>query len=396
MRILQLCHKPPKPEIDGGCIAMSKISEGLMNAGHEVKILTAATHKHPFDLTKIDPTFAEQTQIESVFLDTRINIIDAFSALVTADSYNISRFFSPDFDRKIREVLSEEHFDVVHLESLFMTPYISTIRQSCPAKIVLRSHNLEHLIWERLANSAGNPAKKMYLKHLASKLKKYEIRTINEVDGIAAISQEDKVRFKEILCEVPLISIPFGIDLSAYDHIVLKEKFEAKIFHLGAMNWEPNKEGVNWFYDEIWPKIKKHDLSVHLAGREMPQHVRDLEEVNFKVHGEVESATDFMANHDIMIVPLLSGSGMRIKIIEGLAMGKAIVSTSIGAEGIHVTHNENIMIADTAEEFANCLIELIENPAKVKALGENGRALVFEEFNNVDIINRLTNFYSEI
>lgn len=396
MRILQLCHKPPKPEIDGGCIAMSKISEGLLAAGHELKILTASTHKHPFTPEKIDPKFVASTNIESVFLDTRINIIDAFSALVTADSYNISRFFSPDFDKKIRDILSENHFDVVHLESLFMTPYISTIRKACPAKIVLRSHNLEHLIWERLASSAGNPAKKMYLKHLASKLKKYEVKTINEVDGIATISQEDTDRFKEILCQVPLVSIPFGINLTQYENVTPRSSFESKLFHLGAMNWEPNKEGINWFYDEIWPKVKSENLSVHLAGREMPQHVFDLAEDKFVVHGEVESATEFISNHDIMIVPLLSGSGMRIKIIEGLAMGKAIISTSIGAEGINVTHNENIIIADSAKAFAEAIKELCAQPEKVKQLGERGRQLVFEEYSNTRIIKRLTDFYQSI
>ena len=396
MRILQLCNKPPKPEIDGGCIAMSKISQGLIDAGHELKILTASTHKHPFNPAKIDHSFLETTKIESVFLDTRINVIDAFSALVTADSYNISRFFSPDFDKRIREILSENHFDVVHLESLFMTPYIPTIRQSCPAKIVLRSHNLEHILWERLANSAGNRAKRIYLKHLASKLKKYEIKTINEVDGIAAISQEDTDRFREILCEVPLISVPFGIDLSKYEAFKLRTKFESKLFHLGAMNWEPNKEGINWFHQEIWPLVKSKNVSMHLAGREMPKHVYDLSEDNFIVHGEVESAVDFIDDHDIMIVPLLSGAGMRIKIIEGLAMGKAIISTSIGAEGINVTHNDNIIIADSAKEFAQAIKELCANPERVKSIGKKGRQLVFEEYSNSKIVERLTDFYQSI
>ncbi|MEO9531103.1 MAG: glycosyltransferase family 4 protein [Crocinitomicaceae bacterium] len=393
MKVLQLCNKPPKPEVDGGCIAMSNISEGLLAQGIELKILTVSTEKHPFEIEKINPEFVKSTQIEGIFLDTRINVIDAFSALVTADSYNVNRFFSPDFDKRLRELLQED-FDIIHLESLFMTPYISTIRQCCSAKIVLRSHNLEHLIWERLANSTGNKAKKMYLKHLASKLKKYEKRTINEVDGIAAISKEDTDRFLAFDCNKPLITIPFGIDLDDYKIVASERKERNKLFHIGAMNWEPNREAMNWFSDEIWPLIKKEDLSFHMAGRYMSADFEKLASDNFKVHGEVDSVHDFMNDHDIMIVPLLSGSGMRIKIIEGMAMGKTVISTSVGAEGINCQHNKTIIIADTAKEFATAIKELIKDQSKVDRIGKAARKLVEEEYDNANIIKKLLEFYN--
>lgn len=392
MKVLQLCNKPPKPEVDGGCIAMSNISEGLLNEGVELKILTVSTEKHPFEIDKIDSNFAKTTEIEGIFLDTRINIIDAFSALVTADSYNVNRFFSPDFDKRLRELLQED-FDIVHLESLFMTPYISTIRQCCSAKIVLRSHNLEHLIWERLANSTGNKAKKMYLKHLASKLKKYEKRTINEVDGIAAISKEDTDRFLKFDCNKPLITIPFGIDLADYKIVPSQRKEKNKLFHIGAMNWEPNREAMNWFADAIWPLIKKEDLSFHMAGRYMSEEYKKLASDNFEVHGEVASVYDFMNDNDIMIVPLLSGSGMRIKIIEGMAMGKTVISTSVGAEGINCKHDETIIIADTAKEFAKAIKALIQQPEKVDRIGKAARKLVEEQYDNATIIKKLLEFY---
>jgi len=216
MKVLQLCHKPPFPVIDGGCIAISQISNGLLDNDINLRILTASTEKHPFLIEEYDKEFARKTRIEGVFLDTRINIIDAFSALVTSDSYNVNRFFSTDFDIKLIKILEEDEYDIVHLESLFMTPYIATIRQNSDAKVVLRSHNLEHLIWERLANSTGNKAKRIYLKHLAAKLKKYEHKTINEVDGIATISFEDSKRYADLECETHLINIPFGVDLEKY------------------------------------------------------------------------------------------------------------------------------------------------------------------------------------
>ena len=394
MKVLQLCHKPPIPMVDGGCIAINTISQGLLKEGVELKILTASTHKHPFHPDEIPQEFKSKTEIEGIYLDTRVNIIDAFSALVTADSYNVNRFFSTDFDRRLMELIKRNKYDVIHLESLFMTPYIDTIRKlDKKPKIILRSHNLEHLIWERLANSTGNTAKRMYLKHLASKLKKYEMRTINEVDGIAAISQEDTQRFKEFNCEVPLITIPFGIDLNEYDYHVNEGEKLNKIFHIGAMNWEPNKEGINWFVDSIWPLIKSEDLEVHLAGRAMPGYLSDLSKDNFIVHGEVDDAKAFKKDHDIMIVPLLSGSGIRIKIIEAMAAGKAIVSTSVGAEGIAYTHDKDIIIADTAEDIAKALINLTKDPNKVRELGKNARKLIEDHYDNQKIIKNLIDFY---
>ena len=393
MKVLQLCHKPPVPMVDGGCIAINTISQGLLNEGVDLKILTASTHKHPFLPDQIPQEFKDKTGIEGIFLDTRVNVIDTFSALVTADSYNVNRFFSTDFDRRLIELLQRTKFDVVHLESLFMTPYIGTIRKLSKAKIILRSHNLEHLIWERLANSTGNTAKRMYLKHLASKLKKYEKRTINEVDGIAAISFEDTQRFKKFECKVSLITVPFGINLEDYRYETKATDRWNKIFHIGSMNWEPNKEGMNWFIDSIYPLLKKSDLEVHLAGRDMPGYMLELNQGNLIVHKEVEDAKQFMMDNDIMIVPLLSGSGIRIKIIEAMAHGKAVVSTSVGAEGINYTHNKNIIIAETAKDIAKQLIDLSSNPKKVKQLGASARKLIEDEYDNKKIIGNLIKFY---
>ncbi|MEZ4923031.1 MAG: glycosyltransferase family 4 protein [Crocinitomicaceae bacterium] len=393
MKVLQLCHKPPIPTIDGGCIAINNISQGLLQKGIELKIFTASTEKHPFLPDEIPTDFKKKTKIEGLFLDTRVNIIDAFSALVTSDSYNISRFFSPDFNKRLIDILEQDRYDVVHLESLFMTPYVSTIRAHSKAKVILRSHNLEHLIWERLANSTGNKAKKVYLKHLAAKLKKYELNTINEVDGIAAISQEDTDRFKSLDCSTSLITVPFGIDLEKYNVLPNKNLKKNHLFHIGAMNWEPNKEAINWFIDSVFPKISKLDIEIHLAGRAMPKSMFDIANDQLIVHGEVENAQDFMNANDIMIVPLLSGSGMRIKIIEAMALGKAVISTSVGAEGIAYTNNENIIIADSAKDFAKAIEELINNPDKVTLLGNNARKLIESSYSNDSIINNLISFY---
>ena len=169
MRVLQICHKPPLPSIDGGCIAINNISNGLINEVENVKILTISTVKHPFNIKYYTKDFIDKSSIESVFIDTKVNIVDAFSNLVTYDSYNVSRFFSTDFNNLIIKTLKANNYDIVLLESLFTTPYIETVKSFSTAKIILRSHNLEYIIWKRLSKESANPAKKVYLKKLVVK-----------------------------------------------------------------------------------------------------------------------------------------------------------------------------------------------------------------------------------
>ena len=396
MKVLQLCNKPPFPAIDGGCLAIKNISQGLLNAQIDLKIISISTAKHPFLIESYTKEFVKATQIESVFVDTRINIVDAFSALVTSDSYNVSRFFSSDFDSLLQRTLEEGEYDIIHLESLFMTPYLYTIRRYSKAKVVLRSHNLEHVIWERLANVEKKSAKKVYLKHLSKKLKKYEKYILNEVDGIAAISFDDSSRYEKLNCKIPLITVPFGIDLAKYKMDLNAAVAQIDFFHIGAMNWSPNVEGVNWFLDDILPLIKNDDFKLHLAGIDMPSYLMNLNDSKVVNHGEVASANEFINRHHVMIVPLLSGSGMRIKIIEAMALGKTVITTSVGAEGIEAVDGENILIADTPGAFKEKIEHLIKFPEKAREIGEKARNLVVAKYDTELIIKELIQFYEAL
>ena len=399
MKILQICHKPPYPAIDGGCIAINNISRGLLNQDQDLKIITISTIKHPFSPEKIESNFKLKTNIEHLFVDTKLNIVDAFSNLVTYDSYNISRFFSPDFDQLVIKTLQSTNFDIVHLESLFTTPYLETIRNHSNAKVVLRSHNLEYMIWERLASETNNPAKKIYLNLLSNQLKNYEIDIISKIDGIAAISKEDEKKYLKLGCKSPLQTIPFGIDTKAYKSIEKKINIgQLSFFHLGAMNWKPNLEAVGWLNKDIWPTISKSfpEYKLHLAGKNMPQWIINNSSNSIINHQEVESAIDFMNEFDIMLVPLLSAGGIRVKIIEGMALGKVIISTRIGAEGIDYKDGFNLIIANTALEFRDKIKWLTNNPKKIKEIGDNAKNYILEKYDNKKISERLVQFYKAL
>lgn len=397
MRILQLCNKPPFPPKDGGCIAMHNITRGLLDAGHEVKVMTIFTHKHDLELENLSEEYIASTDIEGVFVDTKVNLVDAFSSLITQDSYNVSRFFSADFDMKLTRLLRKKNFDIIHLESLFMTPYIGTIRRLSKAKIVLRSHNLEYIIWERVASGTKNLAKRAYLKYLSKKLKEYELSVIHDVDGIASISMSDERKYRDLGVQRPLINIPFGIDLKNYTPQPYS-RGKVTLFHIGSMDWRPNLEGILWFIEDVWPQLHTAhpELELHLAGRGLSEDMLPEKMKKVMIHGEVEDAREFMADHSIMIVPLLSAGGIRVKIIEGMALGKAIVSTSIGAEGIDYSDGKNLVLADDANSFAAAIAALVSQPSEIQQIGQHARHLTVSDFDNQNLIAHLVKFYEQL
>ena len=396
MKILQLCHKPPLPAKDGGCIAMDNLTQGLLSLGHKVKVLTIYTHKHDLIFEELPEEYIEQTDIEGVFVDTRINLVDAFTAFMTNDSYHVNRFFSPDMDIKIDRLLRKQQFDIIHLESLFMTPYLGTIKRRSKAPVVLRAHNIEYTIWEKIAIGTKNPIKKAYINHLARQLKEYEMNMFNFVDGIATISESDKIRMLQLGVRQPIRTISFGIDLEKYQALPAPD--EVSLFHLGAMDWEPNIEGLTWFIEKIWPHVNTHfpNLKLYLAGRNMPEKFTQIKVPGVSIIGEVEDAHGFMAKHSIMVVPLLSGGGIRVKIIEGMALGKAIVSSTIGAIGIEDHHAEALRIADSVQEWINALEPLVSNPEEIAELGNHARTFAEKQFDNVLITKSLIQFYRDI
>jgi glycosyltransferase involved in cell wall biosynthesis len=376
---------------------MYNISRGLLDAGHELTILCIETPKHPFREDLIVPDFLERTRMKPVYVDTRINVVDAFSSLVTDDSYNISRFFSPDFDIRLTDLLKKEKFNVVHLESLFMTPYIPSIRRNSKARVVLRSHNLEHIIWERLAGSTRNILKRSYLQLLSRQIRRHEMAVLKDVDGIAAITPEDAAKYIDFGFSRPLVTVPFGLFLNDYPDASHKVQFPG-LFHLGSMDWKPNEEGIQWFLEQVWPLVMmvSPDVKLYLAGRNMPVWMVESGLHNVVVDGEVPDAREYIAQHQVMIVPLLSAGGMRVKIIEGMAMGKCVISTTIGAEGIDFEDGKHMLIANTPDELIASIKRLFSQPEQIAAIGRNARKLVEERYNYRSLSDRLVEFYEMI
>lgn len=396
MKILILCNKSPYPPKEGGSMGMFAMISGLYKSGHEVKVLSMNTSKFHVDPASLPPDFSEATQIEYIDLNLAINPIKAFLNLFSSKSLHIERFDSKPFHKRLEQLLKENDFDIVQLEFLYMSPYIETIRKHSKAKIVLRSHNIEHQIWERIAGNAHNTVKKAYLTLLAGRLKKYEIDMIHEYDGIITVSKFDSAFYLGHNFSKPLTDVTYVIDLADY-HVSGGHDFPS-LFHIGSMNWIPNEDGIKWFLGEVWPEVRaKHpELKLYLAGRSMPEWLLQYNDPNVIVEGEVEDAKEFISSKSIMITPLFSGGGIRIKIIEGMALARTIISTSIGAEGIPYENGRNILIANTASEFADAINLCVGSRELCEETGRNARQLMEKEFDRKAIIGRLDAFYGSL
>ncbi len=399
MQILQLCNKIPYPPIDGGAIASLNMTKGFAGLGNKVMVLSMNTGKHYFDISLLPKDIKLKAEFVSVDVKASISFAGAFiNLLFSCKPYNAERFIDNKFRRKLIEVLENKKFDIVQLEGLYLAPYIKDIRMFSKAKIVMRAHNVEHEIWERVAQQSDSKIKKIYLNILYRRLKRFEIKYINKYDLLVPISQRDLDIFNKLGNKKPAFVSQTGIDITG-----IKADFDMmefpSLFHIGALDWAPNQEGLKWFFDNVWKKVteKYPALKFYVAGRNAPQNI-----VSYfnKIHnveylGEVDNAHEFMNSKSVMIVPLLSGSGMRIKIIEGMALGKAIISTSIGTEGINSSHKENIFIANTVHEFLSAIDDLVNNKELVLKTGASALKFVAENFDNKSIISQLMRFYSE-
>lgn len=289
------------------------------------------------------------------------------------------------------EVLSTQTFDLILLEGIYLMRYIDVIRKHTNTKVLLRPQNVEFIIWERLYANETNPIKKLYLKLLASRMKRFELENINRADIVIPVSATDMDIFLKRGCHLPNTSIPTGYVFDSLPSIGTEENAVAFI---GGMDWMPNYEGVMWFIEQVWPKVLAviPEAKFYLAGRNFPDNVRNMKVPGLVIVGEVEDAVQFISSKSVSIVPLFAGSGMRVKIVEAMALGRAIISTSIGAESLAYTNGKDILIAMMLLVLPMPVIRILQNNAYRSELGINAQQLILNKYDNRKISEAILNF----
>lgn len=398
IKLLQICNKAPFPANDGSSIAIYNMAKGLIENNVQLTLLTINTKKHFKSDDEIPKDFKIKSNYASVYKNTNTSFFGGLLNLFSSKSYFVSRFYFKRFENKLVEILNKQVFDIVQIEGLFMAVYIDVIKKHSKAKIVLRAHNIEHFIWNRHIHHEPSNLKLKYLALQNKRLKRFELNTLTKVDAVVPITKIDEHEFKKLGCTKPLYTCITGVDVVAYQqkqHVQVKDK---TVFYFGSMDWLPNQEAVKWFLDYCWDEIHKTvpEAKFIIAGRGMPLDFFHITKPNVLIVENVADGKTFFEQHPIMVVPLWSGSGLRIKIIEGMSYGKAIVSTSIGAEGINYTNSENILIADNPYDFIQSVVELLNKKDFRIQIEKNAAEFALHEFDNLKVVSTLVKFYNQL
>lgn len=360
-------------------------------------MITINTKKHFKADDLVPDDFKKACSYRSVYRNTDTSPIGALLNLFSDQSYFVSRFYFHEFSQVLEEDLKKNTYDIIQIEGLFMGVYLDLIRKYSKAKVALRAHNVEYLIWERHLANEKNFLKKKYLQMQTSRLKRFEEHICKEVDVVVAITEVDQQFLSKMTKVKNSTTCITGIDPLKYANRSSEVK-DKSIFIFSSMDWMPNVEAVNWFLENCFQKVKAEvpDCKLVIAGRNMPASISGIKDANIEIIENVKDSSLFYQTHSIMLVPLLSGSGLRIKIIEGMAYGKAIVSTSVGAEGIQAVKGKDLIIADQPEEFSQAVIRLLKNEEERKQLECNARAFAENNFDNKKVVEKLVQFYSEL
>ena len=339
MKILHLCNKVPFPGRDGSSLAMESLIRLELKAGHQVHVLALNTDKHFVERPKPPVGIS----FEAIPVRVSPSLTGLMHHLLHPASYFASRFDHWEVRERIAQLASA--VDLVVVDSLFMAVYQKAFGKT---PWVLRAHNVEHQIWERTLEGMRIGPRKVFTAWQTARLKRWEITTLQGAD-VWAISDEDARNLLHLGAKrsetLPCTYDPMGPWTSSGAE-------GTGIYHLGALDWLPNVQGLQWYLQEVLPLL---DVPITVISKKWPKGIELPGNVTHLKH--LEDGFDFNS-HGIFIAPILSGSGMRIKLLEAMVRGKAIVTTSIGAEGLK--NAPGIAIADQPKDFAWAIQRLLE------------------------------------
>lgn len=402
MKILALLPRIPIPARDGGAIVMLDTVRSLHAAGHHVDVCAVNTPKH-----HADPTLMADycSSITAVDVDTSIRPLPMLREFVWSrfpagfgigvpGSYWLTRFASESLLLRIEQVVRDhDPYDLVLCESLFTACYGEALRhRGCIDRgtpVVLHAHNIEARIQDRLADDPSRSiVERMYRRRLANQTRSYEQHVMSWIDAVITVSSVDADTLSSLSPQSTIYTVSPGVREFKYSG----QKESRTLWFLGSLDWAPNLDGLRWFMRRVWPRVQAEmsDVTLHIAGRSMPQDVLNLDDgLRVIVHGEIDDPTDFRRRYEVGIVPLQSGSGVRIKIIEAVMEHSAIVTTSVGCEGLPLINGLHALIADDDKAFATACVALLRDPLLRETISDAGAAVLRSDYSGEQSAGRL-------
>jgi polysaccharide biosynthesis protein PslH len=391
MRVLWVKVGGLWPPDTGGRIRSFRMLQELSRR-HRVTLLT--THRSPEECRELIAALPNCEKVDSVPHFTPKAGTAGFAAVLARSwlsslPVDVLRWRSRTLRRKVREELASGAMDLC--VSDFLVSFGNLPRRS-RVPLVLFEHNVEHLIWKRLADNEPSRLKRALLQVEWRKMRRYEARSCRVARRTIAVSDHDRALLSADAGDADFRVIPTGVDTSFYRPSGVRED-PMKLVFTGSMDWYPNEDGVLDFLESSFPLIRREAprVSLSVVGRNPSARLKAAASAGIDVTGTVGDIRPYVAEAAVFVVPLRMGSGTRLKIFEALAMGKAVVSTSVGAEGLPLVPGEHYLRADHPADFAREVSSLLKDPERRKKLGAAGRSLVEKRFGWTQVTREFQN-----
>ncbi|MCB0711546.1 MAG: glycosyltransferase [Ignavibacteriae bacterium] len=385
MKILGITSRIPWPLTDGARICMYHALSGLAARGHELHIVAPEEGSGPFDIGALD----SKVKLNVYPFNPGNRIVGAARTIFHERPYTQLRKEIPGLYTLLDRLGREEQFDAMYVDQSHVAAYGTYMKEKFNLPYLFRSHNVEHEIWRRHTDRSTNPLMRLWLESQCRKWKEFEVEAMRSADVCAAITERDANTIKALLPELPVETIPASVDLERFSFVGDDEREEESMILLGGMKWAPNRDAAIWFANDILPLILREVPTAvcYLVGEAPPLSELPPPSNSFKVEGYVDEILPYYRSVAVGVIPLRVGGGMRVKMVEMMASGLPIVSSSIGAEGNLAEPGEHYLKGDSAEEIAGHVVRLLKEKSERKTFAEKGRAFV-EQTYSVEEIGR--------
>ncbi|MEO8464104.1 MAG: glycosyltransferase [Gammaproteobacteria bacterium] len=372
----------PWPPFDGGRIRMLETLR-FLSKRHEVTLLA---HIHSEDERRhVDALrqYCKRVEVYAAPDSPAHRIGTILLGLFRWRAAIQSVHFSSRLARRIAELTATEDFDIVHMEFSFFAHYVAAISPTSRAKLILSTHNIESERLKRESRISPFGFRRLAVAVDGAFFPDWEERAVQLFDGVAAVSESDRAWIADRTHDVEVALAPNGVDTLGFASRDERSASTTNIVFTGVMDYPPNVDAVAWFAREIWPLLRKRkpDAQLLIVGARPTPAVAALgQHEGITVTGAVEDIRPYVAGALTFVVPLRSGGGTRLKILQAMAIGCPVISTAIGAEGLAVTDGEDILLAETPEDFVTQVLALERSPQLARRIGAAGRALVAKQY----------------
>lgn len=395
MKVLFLFTRPLFPLNTGAKIRTFNLLKGVAQY-HDVTFATfAPTPSEVEALKQMEPFCKRILHLKSKKFSNFQLIYLLIRNFFSKRPLTIQKYWSKPAMRQIDAEMKREKFDLIHCDQPHMAPYVERFTQ---VPRLLNEHNIESQITRRYAEKSRGWLKKKFLMWQWRKMETYERSLWRSFDRVSVVSQVDMDTLLAYEPDTCVVEIPNGVDTEFFTNRNEKEEPQSLLF-TGSMDWLPNEDAVLYFCEYMWLQIRAQfpNAQFYIVGRNPGPKIRALTNIpGIVVTGTVNDVRPYLELSSVFIVPLRIGGGSRLKILEALSMKKKVISTTIGCEGLEVTPDEDILIADSPQQFVNQIAELWSNSEKGKSLGEMGRMLVLQQYDWSIIAQKLNQVYLEI